>query len=87
MATLIVNHRVADYATWKTGFDSDEQRRAGAGINLISVGQKAGDPGNVYIIFNVVDPSILPQFMADPELQQKMQELGVISAPEAIVVE
>lgn len=87
MATLIVNHRVKDYATWKVGFDSDEQRRIDAGINLISVGQKAGDPGNVYIVFNVEDPSIVPQFMADPVLQQKMQELGVISEPEAIVIE
>jgi len=87
MVTLIINHRVQDYTTWKVGFDSDEERRAGAGINLISVGQKLGDPGNVYIIFNVADPSVLPQFMADPERQAKMQSLGVIGAPEAIVIE
>ena len=87
MSTLIVNHRVKDYATWKTGFDSDEQRRQGAGIKLISVGQKAGDPGNVYIIFDVADISVLDGFMGDPELQAKMKELGVISAPEAIVLE
>jgi hypothetical protein len=87
MATLIVNHRVKDYATWKTGFDGDDSRRVAAGINLISVGQKMGDPGNVYIIFDVADPSILDKFMSDPELQAKMQELGVISAPEAIVID
>jgi hypothetical protein len=87
MATLIVNHRVKDYETWKVGFDSDEERRTGAGIRLITVGQKAGDAGNVYIVFDVADPSILPTFMADPVLQQRMQELGVISAPEAIVLE
>lgn len=87
MATVIVNHRVKDYDSWKVGFDSDEERRAGAGINLMSVGQKAGDAGNVYIVFDVKDPSILGPFMANPELQAKMQELGVISVPEAIVVE
>jgi len=83
MATLIVNHRVKDYAIWKPGFDSDNDRRVGAGINVISVGQKLGDPGNVYIVFDVKDPSIMESFMANPELQAKMQELGVISAPEA----
>jgi hypothetical protein len=87
MATIIVNHRVKDYDTWKVGFDSDEERRASAGIKLMSVGQKAGDAGNVYMVFDVVDPSILPAFMGNPEMQAKMQELGVISAPEAIVVE
>lgn len=87
MATLIVNHRVKDYATWKVGFDSDEERRAGAGIRLITVGQKAGDAGNVYIVFDVADTSILPEFMGNPEMQQKMQALGVISAPEAIMLE
>ena len=87
MATLILSHRVKDYAIWKTGFDADDQRRVGAGINLITVGQKAGDPGNVYAVFNVADPSILEKFMSDPELQTKMQSLGVISAPETVVIE
>ncbi len=87
MATLVVNHKVKDYATWKTGFDSDEERRLSAGMKVISVGQKLGEAGNVYIVFDVADPSILPGFMADPELQAKMAELGVISAPEAVVFE
>lgn len=59
MATLILNHKVKDYATWKAGFDSDEERRQGAGIILLSVGQKVGEENNVYAVFNVADPSVL----------------------------
>lgn len=85
MATLILNHKVKDYATWKAGFDSDEQRRNEAGISLLAVGEKAGEPGNVYAVFTVADPSVLEGFLADPQLQAKMQELGVISAPERVL--
>lgn len=86
MATLIVNHRVKDYATWKTGFDSDEARRVENGAKLITVGEKAGDPGNVYLVFDVADISKINSMMASPELQAKMQEFGVISEPEVVVI-
>ncbi len=87
MATVILNHRVADYATWRPLFDSDSPRRSGAGLKEIAVGQKAGDPGNVFAIWEVADPSIIAGMMADPELQARMKEGGVISAPELIIIE
>ena len=87
MATVILNHRVKDYASWKTGYDSDAARRTGAGLKEIAVGQKAGDPGMVYIIWNVADVSVLQPMLSDPALQKTMQEAGVISAPELTIVE
>ncbi len=86
MTTIIVNHRVKDYATWKPGFDGDEANRKATGATLVAVGEKAGDPGNVFMIFNVEDMAKLQEFMANPELQQKMQELGVIGAPDVTVL-
>ncbi len=87
MATLILNHRVKDYATWKKLFDLDADRRMEAGITLIAVGQKMGDPGNVYIIFNVEDLGKMQQLMGSAELKKTMEEAGVTSAPEATVIE
>jgi hypothetical protein len=87
MATVILNHRVKDYATWRPLFDSDQARRDAAGIQLLGVGQKAGDPGNVYMVWELADTSIIEKMMADPELQKRMQEGGVISAPEMIILE
>ena len=39
MATVIVNHRVSDYSTWKKGFDSDKETRDAGGLTEIAVGQ------------------------------------------------
>jgi hypothetical protein len=86
MATVILNHRVKDYNTWKPLFDSDKARRDSAGVKELAVGEKAGDPGNVYIVFDIADPSIMEKMMSDPELQAKMQEGGVISKPEVTVL-
>ncbi|MEI8279247.1 MAG: hypothetical protein WCG87_05745 [Bacteroidota bacterium] len=86
MATVILNHRVKDYATWRPLFDSDRARRDGAGIKEIAVGEKVGDPGNVYMIWEMADPSVITKMMADPELQKTMEAGGVISIPEVIVI-
>lgn len=86
MATVIANHRVSNYSTWKVGFDGDQGNRDAAGITTLAVGERADDPGMVYIIFDVKDPSVMQSFMNNPELQQKMKELGVISAPEHIIL-
>jgi hypothetical protein len=87
MATIILNHRVNDYDSWKKGFDSDVERRSSIGMKEIAVGQKAGDPGMVYMVWSMEDPSVLNAMMSDPELQKTMQEAGVISTPELTVVE
>ncbi len=86
MATLIVNHRVKDYATWKPLYDQDSARRAGAGMREIAVGEKAGDPGNVYLVWHVEDPAGIQAMMQDPELKARMAEGGVISEPEVIMI-
>lgn len=86
MPTLIVNHKVKDYTSWKTAFDSDSARLADNHTTLLAVGEKAGDPNNVYIVFDVTDISKINAMMADPELQAKMQEAGVISQPEVVVI-
>lgn len=86
MATVIVNHRVNNFATWKIGFDSDNVMREGAGITTLAVGEKDGDQGMVYMVFDVKDLAVLGTFMNNPELQQRMKDLGVISAPEHMII-
>ncbi len=86
MATIIVNHRVADYKTWKMGFDGDEERRKGMGLTLSAVGERQDDAGMVYMVFQVEDVPMVMGMMAAPEMQKVMAENGVISAPEVIVL-
>ncbi|MBA3829007.1 MAG: hypothetical protein H0X33_08730 [Taibaiella sp.] len=86
MATVILNHKVTDYNTWKQGYDSDKARRENAGMKEIFVGQRHDDPGMAYMIWEVADTSAIDKMMSDPDLQQTMQQAGVISKPEMIIL-
>jgi hypothetical protein len=87
MATVILNHRVKDYSCWKALYDTDKPRRNQAGLTDMAIGQKAGDPGMVYIIWLAKDPSILVKMMSDPDHQKSMQNSGVISSPQLTIIE
>ena len=86
MASIIFNHRVKDYANWKTYFDKDSDRRTSAGLKLIKVGEKSDDPNNVYVIMETEDISALDKMMNDPNMKEIMEEAGVVSAPEVVVI-
>jgi hypothetical protein len=86
MATIILNHKVKDYSSWKSHYDNDSARRSGAGLKEIAVGQKSDDPSMVYIIWETADPSVLDKMLADPDLKNAMDEAGVISKPEVVMV-
>ncbi len=79
MKTIIINHKVKEYGTWKAGFEADAARRDGMGIELVAVGEKAGDPGNVYVVFKNVDMAVMGQVMSDPEFQNRLESFGVLS--------
>ena len=86
MATLILNHKVKDFTSWKALYDSDKERRSGAGMVELAVGEKAGEPGNVFVIWQLEDVSIVEKMLSDPELQARMAEGGVISKPEVTIL-
>lgn len=79
MPTVILQHTVADYSTWKTGFDSDEERRTSMGAQTLAVGHKAGEPTNVYAVLNVVDLEEMGKAMGNPEFQKVLADFGVQS--------
>lgn len=86
MAIVILSHQVADYASWKPHYDGDSLRRKNAGIKDVFCGQKSDDPNLVYMIWETENPESVDQMLGDPDLAKKMQEAGVISKPEVVVV-
>jgi hypothetical protein len=86
MATVILSHRVKDYAKWRPVFDSDSERRTRVGLKNVQVFRAQDDPNNIYIQAEVDDPSAWGKMANDPELRQKMEEGGVISQPTALVL-
>lgn len=85
MATIILSHDVKDFASWKPIYDADADRRKSAGFKELAVGTKSDNPQKVYMIWEG-DPSPLEKMMEDPDLRAKMDEAGVISVPEFIVI-
>jgi len=84
MAIIIMSHDVKDFASWKSVYDADVERRQKAGFKELAVGTQADKPQRVFMIW---EGEALPdQMMQDPELKEKMAEAGVISAPEFTVI-
>lgn len=86
MSKVILTHRVKDYAKWRPIYDADEQRRQNAGWKNVTVYRPINDPNNIHMIGEVDDPSNLDKMVSDPELGKLMEEAGVISKPEIIVL-
>lgn len=85
MAVIILNHDVKDFASWKPIYDADADRRINAGFKELAVGTDSENPNKVIMIWEG-DPTPLGDMLKDPELKEKMEEAGVISAPEFTVV-
>jgi len=82
MATMIVKHKVADYAKWKTVFDAHQKDRLEGGISGHSVCRMADDPHTVVIIGRVKDLSKARAFAKSDTLKNAMMKAGVQGAPE-----
>ena len=85
MSTIILSHDVKDFASWKPHYEGDAARRRNAGFKEIAVGTHSENPNKVYIIWEG-DPGALDNMLKDPELKEKMDAAGVISAPEVTII-
>jgi hypothetical protein len=85
MAIMITHHRVKDYNTWRPIYDGDAARRRSAGIKDWRVAHNPADPNDIYMIWEVADPSVVRGMLNDPGLKAQMEKAGVISTPEAVL--
>ena len=80
-AALIIQVPVADFDTWKAGFDSNEDQRLAAGILGHHINRAEDDPNSVSVYLAVADIEKAKAFVASDDLKEKMQELGVTGPP------
>ena len=79
MTTLSVRHSVADYDTWKVGFD----QHADARRNYGATGHRVLRDGNdLLILIEFPDAQAAQAFQSDPGLRTAMQNAGVQGAPD-----
>ncbi len=86
MVTVILQHEVKDFTAWKKVFDEDEPGRASAGVKLEGLYTSVKNPNDVTMIFEAPDPAVFDDLLSDPERQKKIQKAGVISKPEASIL-
>lgn len=78
MTTLLVQHQVESYDTWKPFFDGHEANRKMHG----STGHRILRDGNkVAVLIDFPDSASAASFADDPALKETMAQAGVVGAP------
>ena len=81
MASILIQHKVKDFAEWKKAFDSNAGLRTSSGELSALVFQDAGDPNRVTVLNKWKSLEIAQKFASSPELKAAMEKAGVIGQP------
>ena len=81
MATVIVQHKVKDFAEWKKTFDSAIEMRKSAGELSAQVFRDAEDPNSLTVINQWDSIENAQKFVQSPELKAAMEKAGVAGPP------
>ncbi len=78
---LIVRHKVADYAKWKSSYDGHDTMRQAHGVHNYVIGRGVEDSNTIMVAVKVDDLAKAKAFAKDPSLKAAMQKGGVIGMP------
>jgi hypothetical protein len=87
MVILVVQHRVRDYAAWKTVFDEHEGVRRRHGATAHWLYRAPDDPDDVVVAVEFPTSEAARGFLDDPSLRETMARAGVVSEPHVHVRE
>lgn len=79
---VMIKHKVKDYASWKTAYDSHDSARLANGLHSFVLGRGMDDSMMVVVALKVDDLDKAKAFSKDASLKQRMQKGGVVGAPE-----
>ena len=85
MTSIFIRHRVADYDTWKVGYDSADHLRKSDGIIFASVHRDSQDPNTVIVLHRFHNLADAQKFLAS--VPPVMAAAGVVGQPEIWVGE
>lgn len=81
MTTVAVRHRVADFDTWKAGYDEHGAARKELGCTGDMLLRDAADPNAILVLTFWPTPADAQAFATDPRLPEVMRKAGVVSEP------
>ncbi|HUG31298.1 MAG TPA: hypothetical protein VMM14_00275 [Acidimicrobiia bacterium] len=79
MITTAIRHSVTDYAKWKTVYDTIHPTSEGA--KFARVNRSVEDPNMVTVVAGFDTLELAKAFVANPTLQTKMTEAGIVGTP------
>jgi len=87
MVHVLVRHKVADYNRWKESFDAYLTARKRAGETGFHLFHNADDPRDIFLLLDWQTLDEARRFMNSNELRERMQQAGVVGAPEVQYLE
>lgn len=82
MINMTIRHSVADFDTWKAGYDAHESGRTEHGCRRAVVGKVAGSNNDLLVVLSFDDLGSAESFASDPALKDAMADAGVQGPPE-----
>jgi quinol monooxygenase YgiN len=81
MASMLVQHKVKDFAEWKKVYDSVANLRANNGELSDTIYRDANDPNSLTLIFKWDSLENARKYAQSPELKAAMENAGVEGPP------
>ena len=82
MFRLFVRHDVADFGSWRKGYDDFDATRRGMGVTGDAVYQALGSPNDVTVTHDFESEEAATAFVSSPELKGAMEKAGVVGEPQ-----
>ena len=82
MPHVLIRHKVADYAKWKSVFDAHKVMRKAGGEKTYQIFHAAEDPDNLVLLFEWDNLDNARRFLESRDLRQAMQKAGVSGQPD-----
>lgn len=77
MIVMLCRNRVADFAKWKSVFDSHAGAHRAAGLTLRNLWRDTDDPSQVFFLFEVASLERARAFIGDPAAAEAGRISGV----------
>ncbi len=81
MASMLIQHKIKDYAEWKKAFDSNASLRTSSGEISAHIFRDASDPNSITVLNKWNSMENAQKFAHSPELKAAMEKAGVVGQP------
>jgi heme-degrading monooxygenase HmoA len=87
MPSVLIRHKVQDYATWRPLFDEHGTTRQASGSQGGRLFRNASDPNELVILFEWDDLDNARRFASSDDVRETMQRGGVADQPDVYFLE